>query len=60
MIYLSEQKPFKVYKQPIMFSKGINPNRRKGNSIFLLTLNIESSKGLINSNKNITRKSRLF
>ena len=48
MIYLDQLKDFHVYKKPFLFPKGTNKDKKKGNSVFLLTPSIDSSIGLIN------------
>ena len=46
MIYLNQLEDFHIYKKPFLFP--YKDDKRKGNSVFLITPNIDSSIALIN------------
>lgn len=48
MIFIDEMKDFKVYSKPFYLPMD-EKNRRKGSSVFLLTPNLQSSIGILNS-----------
>ena len=47
MIYLNQLKDYHIYKNPFMFPSNGN-DKRKGNIVYLITPNIDSSTGVIN------------